>query len=124
MLSWLFARIATFSFSALLLISFLFIPVLSQAAQVTLTWDPNDPVPDGYCIYLRTEGQAYDYSQPCWTGYGTIANVYGLEDSVAYYFVVRAFVGIQESADSTEVKFYNGTSLPIWMFLSKKGVRW
>ncbi len=124
MLSWLFARIATFSFSALLLISFLFIPVLSQAAQVTLTWDPNDPVPDGYCIYLRTEGQAYDYSQPCWTGYGTIANVYGLEDSVAYYFVVRAFVGIQESADSTEVKFYNGTSLPIWMEAEDGNLQW
>jgi len=124
MLSWLFVRISTFSFSALLLISFLSIPVLSQAAQVTLTWDPNDPAPDGYCIYLRTEGQAYDYSQPCWTGYGNIGTVYGLEDNVAYYFVVRAFVDIQESADSIEVKFNNGTSSPIWMEAEDGNLQW
>ncbi|WP_372679925.1 hypothetical protein [Desulfosarcina sp.] len=115
MLSWYFARTTGFSFSALFILTFLSIPVLSQAAQVTLTWDPNDPAPDGYSIYLRAEGQAYDYSQPCWTGYGTIATVYGLEENVAYFFVVRAFVGVQESADSIEVKFNNGTSSLIWI---------
>lgn len=115
MLSWYFARITGFSSSTLIFFVMLSIPVLTQAAQVTLTWDPNDPAPDGYSIYLRIEGQAYDYSQPCWTGYDTIATVYGLEDNVAYYFVVRAFVGVQESADSIEVKFNNGTSSPIWI---------
>ena len=111
MLSWLFARITAFSFPALIFFAFLSIPVLSQAAQVTLTWDHNDPAPDGYCIYLRTEGQAYDYNQPCWIGIDTTGTVDGLEANTMHYFVVRAYVADQESADSDEVKFINADCL-------------
>ena len=50
-----------------------------QTAEVTLAWDPNDPAPDGYYIYQRTEGQSYEYSQPCWTGPGTSGSVYNLD---------------------------------------------
>ena len=124
MLSWLSSRITAFSYSTLIFIAMLSIPVLTQAVQVTLTWDPNDPAPDGYCIYLRTEGQAYDYNQPCWTGYDTVGTVYGLEENVAYYFVVRAFEGVQESADSIEVIFANGTSSPIWIEAEDGNLQW
>jgi hypothetical protein len=124
MLRWLFSRVIAFSFSTLIFFAMLSIPVQTQAAQVTLTWDPNDPAPDGYCIYLRAEGQAYDYSQPGWTGYGTTATVYGLEEDVAYYFVARAFVGVQESADSIEVKFANGTSKSLWIEAEDGNLQW
>ena len=76
-----------------------------QTAEVTLAWDANDPAPEGYRIYQRTEGQAYDYSQPVWTGSATTGTVYNLAYDTTYYFVVRAFDGSLESADSEEVSY-------------------
>ena len=113
MSKWLSTHVTTLAFSTLTLIVALLIPIFSHAAQVTLAWDANDPAPDGYLIYHRTESQAYDYSQPCWTGYGTTGTVDGLEEHTTHYFVVRAFMGVQESDDSNEVKFINGASSPI-----------
>lgn len=124
MSSRLFSRVTNFSYSALMVIVLFLIPVFSQAAQVTLTWDPNDPAPDGYCIYSRAEGQAYDYNQPCWTGYGTAGTIAGLDDNTTYYFVVRAFVATQESADSNEVKFTNGALSPVWMEAEDGDLQW
>ena len=76
-----------------------------QTADVTLAWDANDPVPDGYNIYQRAEGGAYDYSQPVWTGSATSGTVYNLAGETTYYFVVRAFEGSLQSADSEEVSY-------------------
>lgn len=117
-------HVTTLAFSALTLLMLFFIPALSQAAQATLTWDPNDPPPDGYCIYQRTEGQAYDYSQPCWTGYGNTGTVVGLEENTSYYFVVRAFVATQDSANSNEVKFINGALSPIMIEAEDANLQW
>ena len=83
-----------------------------QTAEVKLAWDPNDPAPDGYHIYQRTEGQSYEYSQPCWTGSGTSGSVYNLDWDTTYYFVVRAYVSALESADSEEVSFVARTPEP------------
>ncbi|MEJ2660883.1 MAG: hypothetical protein P8Z73_09190, partial [Desulfobacteraceae bacterium] len=44
----------------------LLISAVSQAAQVTLAWDPNNPVPDGYRVFLHREGDTYDYASPAW----------------------------------------------------------
>ncbi len=78
-----------------------------QTAEVTLAWDPNDPTPDGYRIYKRIEGESYDYSQPCWTGSGNSGTVYNLDWDTTYFFVVRAYVGATESADSAEVSYFS-----------------
>ena len=40
----------------------------AMAASITLAWDANDPVPDGYRLFRRVENQAYNYSQPVWSG--------------------------------------------------------
>ena len=80
-----------------------------QTAEVTLAWDANDPAPDGYRIYQRTDSTAYDYTQPVWTGAETSGTVYNLEYDTTYYFVVRAYAGSLESADSEEV-FYTPTA--------------
>ena len=124
MSKWLSTRITTLMLFVLTSIVLLIFPISSHAVQATLMWDPNDPAPDGYCIYQRTEGQAYDYSQPCWTGYGTTGTIDGLEDNTTYYFVVRAFMGVQESADSNEVKYINGSSSPIWIEAEDADLQW
>ena len=35
-----------------------------MAAIVTLRWDPNVPVPQGYRVFARKSDQAYDFSRP------------------------------------------------------------
>jgi hypothetical protein len=91
-------------------IVFLLPAVCSADAQVTLQWDPNDPAPQGYRLYRRTAGQAYDYSDYTDTGQSTIHTVTGLADNTTYYFVVRAYVGSEVSGDSNEVVFNSSTS--------------
>lgn len=78
---------------------------LAQASDVTLAWDPNDPAPDGYRLFMRQDGQVYDYSSPAWQGTDTQATLSDLSEGVTYAFVCRAFVGDQESGDSNEVVY-------------------
>ena len=78
---------------------------IAQTAEVTLAWDPNDPAPDFYCLFMRIEGQRYNYEQPSWTGTGTSTTVYNLDYGTAYYFVVRAQIGSFQSSDSNEISF-------------------
>ncbi|BBO91074.1 fibronectin type III domain-containing protein [Desulfosarcina ovata] len=76
-----------------------------QTTEVTLAWDANDPAPEGYRIFQRIDGEAYDYTDPVWTGTDTSGSVYNLEYDTTYYFVVRAYEGTLESADSEEVSY-------------------
>ena len=77
----------------------------ASGADVTLVWDPVSPTPDGYRLYHRTEGKSYDYTHPIWYGQETSYVVAGLYDAHNHYFVVRAYVGTDESVDSNEVTF-------------------
>ena len=77
----------------------------ADAAEVTLQWDPNEQTPEGYRLYMHTEGNAYNYETPIWTGTATTATVDGLLPATLYYFVVRAFVEEDESGDSNEVTY-------------------
>ena len=61
--------------------------------------------PYGYRIYQRIDGQVYDYSEPVWTGSNTSCTIYNLNYDTTYFFVVRAYVGIDESGDSNEISF-------------------
>lgn len=75
------------------------------AADVTLQWDANQPPPTGYKLYQRLDGQAYDYTAPVWQGPETTTTIDNLDPGIQYYFVVRAFVGENESGDSNEVDY-------------------
>ncbi len=83
---------------------------VNQTTEVTLAWDPNDPIPDGYRIFQRTESQAYDYAQPVWQGTNTSCIIYNLEYDTTYHFVVRAYAGTDNSADSNETSFFAPSS--------------
>lgn len=79
---------------------------LANAGSVSLAWDPNNPTPEGYNLYQRIEGQPYDYTKPVNKEpiTGTSYTVTDLEPG-HYFFVVRAFVGHNESGDSNEIVY-------------------
>lgn len=78
---------------------------LAFSANVTLQWDANDPAPEGYRVFAREGSQSYDYVHPIWENNLTTCTLTGLTEGVTYYFVVRAFEGSEESADSAEVTY-------------------
>lgn len=86
------------------------IPINLFAASVMLKWDANDPTPEGYKAYVREAGTAYDYFNPAWIGVVTACTIDNLIAGTTYYFVVRAFEGDLESADSEEVSWTPATS--------------
>jgi chitinase len=77
-------------------------PLLVSAAQVTLQWDAGNPSPDGYRLFQSNTSQLYDYDNPVWSGSGTQCTII-LEPDQTYYFVVRAYQGVDESGNSNEV---------------------
>ena len=64
----------------------------AHSAQVTLTWEQGPGLaPAGYAVFVRQEGQSYDYSDAVWKGTETSCTISGLEEGIVYYFVSRAF---------------------------------
>src|SRR3989339_1017288 len=90
------------------LVFFLLFSGTSSAAQVTLAWNANNPAPEGYRLYQRLPGQAYNYASPAWSGAGTTCTITNLADGTIYYFVVRAFQGSNQSGDSNELQYVTG----------------
>ena len=78
---------------------------LAFGANVTLRWDANDPAPEGYRVYVREDGASYNYGTPIWENDQTECTLTGLTEGTTYYFVVRAYDGDLESADSEEVSY-------------------
>ena len=95
--------------SALIVPAILFFTALcSLAANVTLAWDANDPEPEGYRVFARESGAGYNYDNPIWESdeaSETTCTLIGLTEGTTYYFVVRAYDGDLESADSEEVSY-------------------
>ena len=77
----------------------------AYGASVSLRWDANDPSPQGYRVFVRESSQNYDYDHPIWEDSVTACTLAGLVEGVTYHFVVRAFEGDLESADSEEVSY-------------------
>jgi hypothetical protein len=84
-------------------------PNAQADCQVTLSWDANSPTPDGYRLFQRESGSTYDYSDYTDIGKQTSYTVSGLTDDTIYHFVVRAYVGSEESGDSNEAVFNCGS---------------
>lgn len=90
------------------LFTFVMISTIVLAEEVTLQWDPNDPTPDGYKMFRREDGQLYNYASPIWIGTETLikdSDIGRSNEKVIYYWVVRAYVGDEESGDSNEVTY-------------------
>lgn len=92
----------------LILIAFVLIPIVSFAEcyGVQLKWDANiEPDLEGYRIFMRLDGDAYDYSNPVEEVDRSAVDVWIRNiDEGCYAFVVRAFdTSGKESGDSNEV---------------------
>lgn len=85
------------------IIAFLLFPLPAFATDLSVAWDESESSVDGYLLFSRSEDGAYDYSSPIWSGVETTAEVEDVEDGI-HYFVVRAYLGTAESADSNEVE--------------------
>jgi hypothetical protein len=89
--------------------------VFANAAQVTLSWDANNPAPTGYRIYTRT-GANYG-TQPAWEGAATTCTI-TVPDGVEAAFVARAYVvgqltgAVVESGNSNEVTYLSKPEPP------------
>ena len=76
---------------------------IANAAIATLKWDPVYPTPEGYRIYAREAGQAYNFNTFAWSGSTVSGTINNLDAKTDYFFVVRAYVGELESENSNEV---------------------
>jgi hypothetical protein len=85
---------------------------VSYSANVTLRWDANVPAPEGYRVFVREGSQSYDYNNPIWQKNLTTCDLIGLVEGTTYHFVVRAFDGDLESADSEEVSYTPAAVVP------------
>jgi hypothetical protein len=103
---------ATLIIIGIILVMLGHLAVLAYGASVKISWDPNDPAPEGYRIFQRSEGEAYDYSAPAWEGPQTSAVINCPAFGVTHYYVVRAYEGALESIDSDEVSF-TMTTVPV-----------
>lgn len=101
-------------FKVLLSTVTLIFTVVSAAfgANVILRWDANNPAPEGYRVFARQSNQSYNYAHPIWESNQTTCTLTGLVDGVTYHFVVRAYDGALESADSTEVTYTPSAVVP------------
>ena len=78
-----------FALAALISILML-IPVAAHALlPVTVAWDGNNPVPDGYIIYWSTSSRNYTNSHD--VGNATAYTIPDLQEGVTYYFAVTAY---------------------------------
>lgn len=83
----------------------------SHAGSFRVDWDHNNPIPEGYRVYMRYAGQSYDYDNPIWTGTTSITGDLIADDNRVFYVVVRAFEGERQSADSEEVSAVHWTQI-------------
>lgn len=102
----------SFTFSLLILLSIFFpLPQNAQAAQATLTWNPNSE-PDllGYIVHYGTVSGNYQVKMD--VGNNTQASVSNLQDGGTYYFAVTAYDSSgNDSVYSNEV-VYSATAIP------------
>jgi chitinase len=89
------------SFAALTALVIL-VPATAHAlTPVTVAWDENNPVPEGYIIYWGTSSGNYSDSQD--VGAATQYTIPDLQDGLTYYFAVKAYDDGNESDYSQEI---------------------
>jgi hypothetical protein len=87
----------------LVLCTFYLIPFITNAAQVTLSWDASVGSVTGYKIHYGTKSRDYDFSID--VGNFTSCTISGLEEGTTFYFAATAYDDIDESDYSAEIAY-------------------
>lgn len=88
------------TFSAIIIISFLFMAGIACAGEALLTWNPTTGA-TGYKVYFGTV--SHQYTQTIDVGNVTSYTVSDLTDGATYYFAITAYDSTIESSLSNEV---------------------
>ena len=96
-----------------ILFSFLFLGILlaplntnaAVTVKLQLETEENELI-EGHRVYLRQEGQNYDFSKPAWQGSETMCTISGLSQDVTYFFIARTYAKDGNNSDnSNEIRF-------------------
>ncbi|MFH2065522.1 MAG: fibronectin type III domain-containing protein [Pseudomonadota bacterium] len=69
-----------------------FFPSVVFSYDIALSWDSSqDSDIDGYKVFIRADGQDYDYLTPVFKGSGSSCTITGLDYDVQYFFVARSY---------------------------------
>lgn len=99
-------------YTALILITLIFLAITAQAATIRVSWDPNtEDDLAGYKVYYGTaSGQ---YGAPVDVGLVTTFDVLGIDDETEYFVAVTAYdLSGNESDFSDEVSIIIGDLTP------------
>ena len=99
----LFIHLNLLKFTILTFTLLISVPDAAFPGQTDLSWEPSEGQVDGYRVFSRQAGEAYDYGNPSWEGTDTSCTVLDLDPSKNYCFVARAFNQSEESSNSNEV---------------------
>lgn len=83
---------ATRWFCLALVLTICLFPAVALSYDIVLSWDESDDEVDGYKIFMKAEGQAYNFSSPVYNGTAKQFPVENLEYDVQYSFVARSYV--------------------------------
>ncbi len=85
----------------------------TQASAATLAWDASSGTVQGYRVYYgTTSGGPYPTSASAGTSTSYSLNSLPLQQSVNYYFVVRAYNQAGESPNSNQVSYSASDTTP------------
>lgn len=73
---------------------------LAAQAEFVVMWDHNDPRPDGYAVYARPDGEAYDYDAPIWEGAENSQRIVDLLPPLPAILPIENFTGSFDPAAS------------------------
>jgi chitinase len=104
-------------FCFLLVLVICFFPSVAFSYDISLSWDESSDDVDGYKVFMRVQGQSYDYNAPVFQGDAGSCTITGLNLDVQYFFVARSYRDIDngsiDSENSNEISYSKSTPAPV-----------
>ncbi len=104
-------------FCFLLVLVICFFPSVVFSYDISLSWDEISDDVDGYKVFMRVQGQGYDYNSPVFQGDAGSCTITGLNLDVQYFFVARSYRDIDngsiDSENSNEISYSKSTPDPV-----------
>lgn len=76
--------------------------------RVRVSWDHNEPRPEGYRVYMAAPGENFDFTAPVCDTVENFCDITGLPADVDRAVIVRAYQGDYTSQNSDRIVFNTG----------------